>query len=282
MELSETVKAEIDEFKPKVPLLVSLKRDGMTDRHWNMISDATGKSINPKKFAATAEKGKKAQKFNLEYLVSEGLLNYLQDCAEIGEKAYREYNIQQMLTKMEDVWKEVEFKLLPHGQTFIIASFEEVEAILDEHMGNTQNLLINPYKEFYQEQIDKWFQKMLLVSNILDEWSKFQRQWKYLSPIFESPDISKDLPNESNLFKRVDANWKHALGQTKIQKNVLKICEGEGYKEKFREANITLDKIQKELNAYLEKKRIIFGRFYFLSDDDLLSILSQTKDVHKI
>jgi len=148
-----------------------------------------------------------------------------------------------MLTKMEDVWKEVEFKLLPHGQTFIIASFEEVEAILDEHMGNTQNLLINPYKEFYQDQIDRWFQKMLLVSNILDEWSKFQRQWKYLSPIFESPDISKDLPNESNLFKRVDANWKHALGQTKIQKNVLKICEGEGYREKFREANITLDKI---------------------------------------
>jgi len=94
VELSDAVKSEIDELKPKVPLLVSLKRDGMTDRHWNMISEATGKSINPKKFAGTAEKGKKAQKFNLEYLVSEGLLNFLPDCSEIGEKAYREYNIQ--------------------------------------------------------------------------------------------------------------------------------------------------------------------------------------------
>lgn len=51
---------------------------------------------------------------------------------------------------------------------------------------------------------------------------------------------------------------------------------------RLEQSNNDLDRVQKGLKDYLESKRSVFARFYFLSNDDLLEILSQTKDVEKV
>lgn len=52
--------------------------------------------------------------------------------------------------------------------------------------------------------------------------------------------------------------------------------------EKFQDANKNLDLVQRGLREYLESKRSVFARFYFLSNDELLEILSQTKEVENV
>ena len=99
---------------------------------------------------------------------------------------------------------------------------------------------------------------------------KCQGNWMYLQPIFDSGDISKQLPAESKKFRSVDNVYKANINLAKQFVNVKIVCCTEGLLQKIKEANDKLEQIQKSLNEYLEKKRERFARFYFLSNDDLL------------
>jgi dynein heavy chain len=154
--------------------------------------------------------------------------------------------------------------------------------MLDEHIVTTQAMQFSPFKKPFEEEIELWCTKLMLVSDTLEEWVKCQGQWMYLQPIFDSPDIMKQLPQETKRFKSVDSTWKQQITLAKANPSILAVCSKEGLKEKFQEANKNLEIVQKGLSDYLEKKRSVFARFYFLSNDELLEILSQTKEVRNV
>jgi dynein heavy chain len=88
----------------------------------------------------------------------------------------------------------------------------------------------------------------------------------------------KQLPAEGKKFKLVDNKWRQAMNRVHNNGQALAACTQEGLLDTWTQANMDLDMVQKGLDDYLETKRGAFARFYFLSNDELLEILSQTKD----
>jgi len=90
------------------------------------------------------------------------------------------------------------------------------------------------------------------------------------------------LPQEGKRFTNVDRQWRKTLDKVQAAPQIITFCDNEELKEQWIKSNAELERVQKNLADYLETKRTAFARFYFLSNDELISILSQTKDPNAV
>jgi dynein heavy chain len=200
--IATRVKQEIEDFRPLIPLITSLRNPGVRDRHWNMLSSSLGFELRPDQDLT----------FTLHKAVHElQLVNHLEVISKIGEMAGKEYQIECSLDAMLGAWKEIYFDVAPYRETgtFIIRKTDVIMALLDEHRVLTQAMNFSQFKGPFEARISQFDKQLGLMSEILEEWGNAQRQWMYLQPIFDSPDINKQLPTESAKFKNVNTRFTH-------------------------------------------------------------------------
>ncbi|XP_069792874.1 dynein axonemal heavy chain 1 isoform X2 [Narcine bancroftii] len=262
------IRSMIEEFKPYISLIQALRNPGMRNRHWELISEKIQKTIKPKANLTFA----RCLDMDLQY--------HIEAIAKVAEVAGKEYAIEQALDKMEAEWENILFDVMPYKETgtFILKSPDEASQLLDDHIVMTQSMAFSPYKKPYETRINSWESKLRLTQDVLEEWLQCQRSWIYLEPIFSSDDINRQLPVESKRYHTMERLWISIMKNANENRQVIELCSDGRLLENLRECNKQLDLVQKGLSEYLETKRSSFPRFYFLSDDELLEILSQTKN----
>jgi len=56
--------------------------------------------------------------------------------------------------------------------SFILRGYDEIQAILDEHIVNTQAMQFSHNKKPFEDRINRWSNRLKLMSDILEEWAK--------------------------------------------------------------------------------------------------------------
>ncbi|BBM97612.1 dynein axonemal heavy chain [Marchantia polymorpha subsp. ruderalis] len=266
--VAEETKRRVEKFQENVPMICALRNPGMRDRHYKMLSERLGFEVrSTPSFTVNAARDLELQK-------------YMPILDEVSEFSTKEYGVEQNLDKMQGAWTGVKFEYAAWRGTgtHILRGVDDLQMMLEEHLVKTQSMQTSPYIGPFEDRVKLWLVKLNLVQECLDEWLKCQQAWMYLEPIFTSEDIMQQMPVEGRRFKAVDASWRKIMEKLIKNPEVLIAGADEELLNTFKENNKQLDNVNKGLNDYLETKRLAFPRFYFLSNDELLEILAETKD----
>lgn len=121
--------------------------------------------------------------------------------------------------------------------------------------------------EEFKEQVLEWQKKLKTVDSVIQIWLKVQKNWYRLEPIFlASEDIRAQLPDETKEFEKTDTEWKDMMREAAEDPGVVVCATYDGREELLNVFFGNIERCEKALNEYLEQKKKIFPRFYFVSN----------------
>ncbi|CAM9765035.1 unnamed protein product, partial [Hapterophycus canaliculatus] len=139
------------------------------------------------------------------------------------------------------------------------------------------------YLAQFEEVVSGWQTQLSMVSDVFTILQEIQRTWSYLEPLFiGSEEVKKELPEDAKRFEIIDTDVKGLLISLWEKKSVRDGCNTEGYLEKLESIQEQLELCKKSLADFLDGRRRQFPRYYFVSEADLLDILSNGSDPNKI
>lgn len=221
----------------------------------------------------------------LSDLLNLGLHEFEDDVKNTVDRAVKEKNMEKILQSIETQWSTMNFGYERHERTGLdlVKVSEELIERLEENQVQIQNMATSKYTTFFESQIREWADKLGTVDLIIGTWTEVQRKWMYLESIFlDSEDIQKQLPVDSKRFFTTNELFRGILNELLAEPNVLIVTNEPDLHGRMEAILAELILCEKALNNYLETKRLVYPRFYFISSTDLLDILSNGNDAEAV
>uniref|UniRef100_UPI00398F6830 dynein axonemal heavy chain 10 isoform X2 n=1 Tax=Pristiophorus japonicus TaxID=55135 RepID=UPI00398F6830 len=264
------LESQMKEFKDSIPLLLDLKHEALRERHWRTLMAST-----------ETEFEMRTETFTLQNMFAMQLHKHSEVIGTIVTAAIKELGIEKGVKEIVDTWETMKFTVQKYykgtqDRGYILGSVDEILQILDDNAMNLQSMSGSRFVGPFLGAVQEWEGNLSLIGEVIAVWLVVQRKWMYLESIFIGGDIRSQLPEEAKKFDNIDRIFKKIMSETVKEPGINKCCQASNRLTNLKNLCDGLEKCQKSLTDYLDSKRNAFPRFFFISDDELLSILGSS------
>lgn len=258
-----------------ITILSDLKSDAIKERHWEKL----WKDLKPgRRYSPSSTILNDVWQLNL--IASEVIIRAVITQAQ-GEMALEEF-----LKQVKDHWENYNLDLTNYQNKCRLLRkdcHDDMMAKSGEHLNSLQAMKHSPFYKTFEQDADIWETRMNEIGVLLDVFQKVQQKWVYLEGVFTgSADIKHLLPNETRKFDNQSSQFHSILKAIARKPMILEVLRIENVEPRLRMVEEALNSVSSGLEAYLEKERASFPRFYFVGNDDLLEMIGNSNETMRI
>jgi dynein heavy chain len=266
-EVGKCFEEKMKDFKRAVPLFVDLKHEALRPRHWQDLMTKTGVHFDMA-----------PDRFTLGALFKMELHRFADVIGDIIATAVRELQIEKIVKELTETWDNYKLNVIQfikneQNRGWIIGATDDMMQTLDDNMVTLQGISGSRFIGPFFKVVSQLEKSLSTISEVMDAWILTQRKWMYLEWIFSGGDIRSQLAEEAFKFDAIDKAVRSFMAEALKNPSVKAFTHVRHRLSELKGLIAGLDACQKSLNDYLQLKRNAFPRFYFISDDELLSIL---------
>eukprot|EP00755_Sulcionema_specki_P025928 Sspe_Gene.15868::Locus_5543_Transcript_1_1_Confidence_1.000_Length_14069::g.15868::m.15868/K10408/DNAH; dynein heavy chain, axonemal len=265
----DTLKLSINDFHTQLSILKPFAQPCIHDRHWERLMELCGR-----KWSLVSDA------FFLGDVLFPELVDYREAAEELVMSAVKEAYIEDSLQRIVQAWSSRNLSFITHPKIpgMLMVRPDEVHATiqaLDESQSQLSSLLASRYIAAFRDEAHRWLVQLSTASETLAMWLEVQSTWLHLDAVFSEATIAKQLPSDAKRFAAVGQQWAKIMAKAQAADSLVS-CTGD-----LTLLNTLVEQLgecQRKLSAYLEQKRELFPRLYFISEPVLLEILAQASD----
>jgi dynein heavy chain 1, cytosolic len=194
----------------------------------------------------------------------------------VFESAAAESSLASFLASVADAWTSRRVEFVHRGRVHLVRGIPSLVDDANEHLHALSTMSGSAHARLFESERASWELRISRFRDEVDIWADVQTKYLHLHSLFseENPSagaLRRQLRQEFASFKSVQARFAEFTSRAQTAPGILEILEKASGLERM---GTELAVVIRGLGNFLESQRSLFPRFFYLSDEDLLSVLS--------
>lgn len=265
----EQISTRIDYLILHVPIIQHLCNPVLRNRHWAQISEVTNFPINQN------------EGLTWHWLIESGIESKITEIAAISRDANYEYQIEKALISMIEELRSLSVELTQDKGHTRMKDTTPIFKVLSDHQVRIQELFVPPYIKPFMMKIKEYEFLANNLREILTRTLDAQNAIDDLVPAIESKDIRTQNQDVAANYDETVRIFNRLVSKFGDPSQFHDLVSNPKYFSIIDDVQGNISVLKQDLDNVIEHKRTIFPPFRYMSDSQLIHLISYSQDPQK-